>query len=148
MTTPDLHSQATALADGASKYELARRALVADHHRDTLVMPILRWLADDETGISSETMAFAVLGIERGGDLGTGHPLDPADFRCCVDLLEAVPAIRDHMAMIGELSPEWRRLVSNWSVLETLLRREIATGGGQAPRTYRMMKELIGKEAA
>lgn len=146
MTNFDLHGRAQTLADSASKYELARQVLATNHHMDALVMPILAWLAQGETGISSETMAFAALGIERGGTFGTSHPHDPADLRRCVQLLEAVPALRDRMPMIAELSPVWGRLVANWGALEASLRREMAAKTGRAPLTYRMMKELIGRE--
>lgn len=148
MTHITLHQRAKTLAEHTSKYELARRVLEGDDHRNTLTQPILTWLAQGETGVSSKTMAFAVLGIEKRDAFGSSHPYDPADLRRCVKLLEAVPAMRQHMDKVAALSPAWARLVSNWAALESLLKREIAADTGKAPRTYRMMKSLIDKEAA
>lgn len=103
---------------------------------------ILEWLANGETGNSSQTIAFTVLGIKFNH---ANHPYDPADFRRCMELLDAVPELRErkHMKKVAALSDEWKGLVARWDEIEALLREELAEKTGRGPRTYEVIKSII-----
>lgn len=62
-------------------------------------LKVVGWLANGETGTSSETMAFwLAFNIEKED---SGHPYDPADFDRCLRLLEAVPELRKQLPAMG-----------------------------------------------
>lgn len=105
---------------------------------------VLAWFIYGETGISSEAMACAVSGMmpnPKGTHFGN-HPHDPDDLNRCIKFLDAVPEARDHLDKVAVLSKTWAALVGNWSELEALLREEVPTGIGRAPKTYARMKQL------
>lgn len=103
---------------------------------------ILEWFANGETGISSKAMARAIAGIkpDKERDCSGDHPRDPADFKRCVKLLEAVPEARQHMNEVAKLSDVWALLVEHWVELEELFYEEWPTG--RAPKLYERMKQL------
>lgn len=111
-----------------------------------LQQKILNWLANGETGLSSETLAFwAGFGIRKAG---VSHPHDPADFNRCLKLLKVAPALRKQLPKMSALSPEWARLVARWSDIEAMLIEEVGVDwkkGGRVPatNTYALMKEII-----
>lgn len=100
---------------------------------------ILDWLANGETGLSSETMAFTALGVHREKPR---HPLDPDDLTRCVKLLVRCPSVRDAFPQIAALSAQWAALIGEWDEIVALLLSEVPTLRGRAPRTYQRMKEL------
>jgi hypothetical protein len=102
---------------------------------------VLEWLATGETGCSSLTMAHW-LTFKRVYK-HSSHPYDPADLRRCVQLLDRAPTLRCIISRMGDLSPEWAAMVRRWTELEQLLREELPTG--RAPKTYALMKELLGR---
>lgn len=105
---------------------------------------ILAWLANGETGTSSETMAFW-LGFSLRKEDGS-HPLDPSDFNRCLQLLHLVPELRTSLDRLAGLSPEWAALAASWGEIEASFLDEAGLGwtkAQSAERTYRLMKEIL-----
>lgn len=103
---------------------------------------VLEWLANGETGVSSETMAMAACGIKRGW---SSHPYDPADFNRCLMLIKAVPEIKYHMDKIAKISATWGKLVDHWDEVEECFINEVGLdwcNGRRAPKTYNLMKQI------
>lgn len=114
--------------------------------KQKLQRKVLIWLASNRTGISSETMAYTALGLKP---YRSSHPSDPADLGRCMNLLDQIPAIREHFDEIAALSPEWGRLIASWGEITGLLEDERRSNGQFAHATYKRMKQLInGKQAA
>lgn len=100
------------------------------YHRATL-----QWLASDDVGAASRTMAFwLAFGIipERHD-----YPFDIADLARCMRLLRAVPILRARLHRMSGLNPIWARLVANWRQLERLYWKEQPTG--KCPRTWGLL---------
>ena len=113
-------------------------------------LAILDWMMTGEVGASSKAMAGCLAGMPCGND----YPLDPDDLRRCVLFLDAVPAARQHMDELKELSAIWAALVENWAALEASLRAEAVEQKADireryarwsARQTYRMMEAVIKK---
>lgn len=49
------------------------------------------WLLGGDTGISSETLAAHMLGVEKAGPFGKQAPSDAADRGRCIRLLKHIP---------------------------------------------------------
>ena len=109
------------------------------------------WLAIGERGISSNAIALTTLGLHP-----TGHdawwPLDPADLRRCLLLLEEVPEAReDGLLVLAKRCPKWAALVKVWDHLSETLRSEIGEtlpSRGSAPRTYALIQEALDSSTA
>ncbi len=101
--------------------------MIAAYQRATL-----QWLAGDDVGISSRTMAFwLAFGIIPEHHC---HPLDIADLGRCMRLLRAVPKLRGRLARMSEVGPVWAQMVAEWRRMEKLYWKERHTG--KCPRTY------------
>ena len=109
-------------------------------------MSITMWLALGERGISSEAIALTTLGVHPIGH-NAWWPLDPADLRRCLLLLEEVPETReDGLLVLAKRCPKWAALVKVWVSLSETLRSEIGETlppGGSAPKTYALMQEAL-----
>lgn len=99
----------------------------------------LRWLCGGEVGLSSKAMMTHFEGLPN--DDPTFHPLDPADFRRCCLLLDAIPEYRARLDELRALSPVWDRLVDRWDEFEALLRFDTKTG--LSPELRSRMQKLI-----
>lgn len=102
---------------------------------------ILQWLATGEVGLSSETMAFASIGLKSRG----AYPLDPADLNRCLLLLRDVPEIRGFFDRIAAISNTWNRFIQRWELLENTFLEEAGLDWSKsmlAPRTYALMNEV------
>lgn len=110
---------------------------------------LVDWLARGERGISSEAIVTHCLGVDctKRHVWWSNHPLDPADLRRCLLLLDTVPEARAELHRIASVSRAWRSLYENWDELESLLREEIGEDlpfrNWSAPRTYSRMRELL-----
>ena len=104
------------------------------------------WLAVGERGASSNAIALTTLGLHPAGH-DARWPLDPADLRRCLLLLEAVPETReDGLLVLAKRCPKWAALVRIWDCLSETLRSEIGETlprRGSAPRTYALMQEAL-----
>lgn len=110
----------------------------------------VRWLANGERGISSETIFTHLTGINALRDWGGDHPHDPADLRRCRLLLDQCPALQAELPRMAGVSAVWGSLVQHWDELCALMDEEIPNWrapkrGALAPRTYARMKEIIGR---
>lgn len=107
-------------------------------------LDFVNWLANGERGLSSNTIATKLSGIDCRWD-GYGktfysHPSDPADFKRCMKLLNQVPEFRTKLHEMKEVSDVWSKLVDNWDEFERLYYEECETGS--CPKLYDRMKEI------
>ena len=93
-----------------------------------------------DTGISSETI-WSVMRNRAVRHYGT--PKDPQDLGRCLRLLDVAPGWRERLGEVAMRFPEWKPLVDNWTLLETLYRAEAPTG--YAPRCAALMRKLRGE---
>lgn len=106
---------------------------------------VLRWIANGRVGLSSKAMALTACGIACDKD----YPLDPSDLNRCLLMLDQVPEVREHFGRVAELSLVWGRLIARWSEVESCFLDEAGLNWSKsdsAPKTYRLMKEVIGDE--
>jgi len=108
---------------------------------------IINWLANGETGMSSEAIAFKMLGVEKGQSFA---PCDPSDFKRCLKLILAVPEIRPRLNEMKEVSEYWSKLIDRWDEVETCFMEEVGEwltnsfSDKRATKTYNLMEEIYG----
>ncbi len=111
-----------------------------------MITSITMWLAVGERGLSSEAIALTTLGLRPTGRRAS-WPLDPADLRRCLLLLEAVPETRENgLLVLAKRCPRWAALVKVWDRLSETLRSETGENlppRGSAPKTYALMQEAL-----
>lgn len=111
----------------------------------TFEQKIVNWLANGETGISSEAIAFMMLGIVPGRSMA---PCDPSDFKRCLKLIIEVPEIRPRLNEMKVLSKDWERLIDNWEEVERSFMEEVEEwltndfSQKRATKTYNLMKKI------
>ena len=111
---------------------------------------ILEWLSNGETGVSSNTIAFKMVGLKyKYGYIGS-HPGDPSDFKRCLKLINRIPEIRDRLSEMRDVSPEWSTLVDHWKEVENCFMSEVPgwlTGGnkGNAMLTFNLMQKIYSE---
>ena len=110
----------------------------------------LEWLAFGERGISSETILSNLTGAPIRLPSKWDHPYDPADFRRCRLLLEAVPELAGRLHQMSSVSPEWAALVRDWQGICTAMDAEVPNwrtpkNREGAPLTYKLIKAAIGR---
>lgn len=93
-------------------------------------MGLAKWLASDDTGMSSKFMAAVLGGI--GGKYA--YPHDSKDFGRCVRLLDAVPEFRERMEMLRTHGKQWGNLLDCWDKAENAYRDEDFQGCGNLVR--------------
>lgn len=104
---------------------------------------ITKWMAFGETGCSSLAIVQGTTGIPTGRQ---DTPSDPSDLRRCVQLLEAVPALRQRLHLMRSVSPGWAALVDAWDdITETLAREMRERSDGMGRETYAKMLRLRGE---
>lgn len=96
------------------------------------------WMENGETGMSSKTMWFCLMGQKVSK---INHPDDPYDFSRCWKLLECVPEWKAELDKLKPLSKAWSNLVDNWDKLNEFYEdmRKVKKGNGM----YEFMQELI-----
>lgn len=111
--------------------------------KSTLEYKIIEWMASDDTGISSKTMAFIAAGVPlRKIDYVSG-PLDAGDFGRCYRLLKRVPEIRDHFPEIARKVKSFKAIIKHWDELSALYEKEI--GSGRYIETTQRIRELLDR---
>jgi hypothetical protein len=98
------------------------------------------WLADGDTGLSSEAMASVALG---GSPSHVFAPADPSDFNRCVQFLETCidPSNRNSLILqMAHFTAQWHRIAANWFKLMELYKEE--KDQARAPQLYEFMKLL------
>ena len=108
---------------------------------------VVRWLANGERGISSNTIVQVLVGLPCVGTWGGSHPHDPDDLTRCIRLLEECPELTPLFPRMEHASKEWGVLVPAWPELSALLDSELPNWRGHewgnAPKTYGRMRELL-----
>ena len=113
---------------------------------DTTQDAVLDWLKNGEVGISSKCMAMWLAFGKRVGAAFGNHPHDPDDMDRCLKLLDRVPALRERLPKMAEVSKTWAALVERWDEIEATQLDEIGlnwTKAGSAPKTYALMQAVI-----
>ena len=101
----------------------------------------LRWLSEGKTGISSKTLCYYTMQVPQQIE-DESHPYDAADFNRCVLFLEQVPQAREEFHRIAERSPQWGKLIENWSHLEQTLAQE-KNGQLEKGETSRSIRQFL-----
>jgi hypothetical protein len=107
---------------------------------------VLTWLIGHDTGTSSRAIVawlerdWAEVAVNGFFD----YPRDPGDLGRCIRLLDIEPSYRERIGEMAQVSPQWARLVSQWSEIEALYREERPSG--HAPKCYSLMQKLIWGE--
>lgn len=111
---------------------------------------LILWLLTGETGISSETIAYALSGIKtidmeqaqdkpyRSTSFCWSVPRNPSDFRSCMFLLEYIPEWRERLPEVAERFPAWEPFVKRWDEFERLYKK------GKDVELYRRIMVLRG----
>ena len=110
---------------------------------------LILWLLLGETGVSSETIAYALSGIKPETTVladGTltrrphrwDIPHDAADFRRCLLLLEYIPEWRERLPEVAERFPAWKPIVEHWDELEYIYEN------GNNAHFYARLRKLQG----
>ena len=108
---------------------------------------ILQWLAGDDTGMSSESIAFAAGGITP--KRGYSAPHDPADLGRCLRLLDQFPewtADRWQKPLAASCF-QWAALIERWDEVKESFLGEAGLHwekSKSAPRTYDLMSKIRG----
>lgn len=104
---------------------------------------VLDWLADDDTGLSSQTIALWITGRRKIKGWGAHTPSDPADLGRCLRLIDRIPVLRERLGEMAECSEEWRHMLIYWDEIEQSMRDEVGADWSKArsaPKTYDLMK--------
>jgi hypothetical protein len=83
----------------------------------------IEWLITGDTGVSSETFAYVMLGVPAAQIIQQrcrSYPHDSSDFARCCKLLEAVPSWRKRIGEMTKMGKVWSWIADNWSKLEEL----------------------------
>jgi len=112
----------------------------------TLEALISAWLLNGEPGLSSKSMARALLGLP---DARPEIPADCWDFRRCALLeISLGPFLdADGWRRIAAISPQWAALVAAWQTLRNLMEDEMPGwrafhGGTWSPKLNDMLKSV------
>mgnify|MGYP001264867867 CR=1 FL=1 len=112
-----------------------------------LAMKVLQWQATGDIGVSSATMASIALGMKESFyGRRFDAPYDPSDMLRCMQLLEAIPEIREHFPAIANNVPAFKGIIEHWDSLVDSMNRECVGDNWRAPDSYRMIKTLRGDE--
>ena len=104
-------------------------------------MGLARWLASDDTGMSSKYLAGVLAGGVSAPISEFAYPHDPSDFGRCYRMLRACPELRAKIAVMGTMKNPWPQLYAAWSELEQLYEAE--SPSGTAPKLYARMQQII-----
>lgn len=119
---------------------------------DTVTLPLDNfngWLAHGERGISSEAIVSQLTGVPISQwRTSSDYPHDPADFRRCQLLLNAVPMARLMFPQMRSRSPQWARLVDAWDEIHVAIEADVPGylarhTDGNATLGYRLMRRTI-----
>lgn len=106
---------------------------------------VLNWFATGRTGLSSKCLAVTLLNGGPFLSVPNHHPGDPADFERCLNLLHAVPELREKMHIMKIVSKNWSALIDQWSEVETTFKNETgypARQWNRAPKTFELMQSI------
>lgn len=88
-------------------------------------MKPIDWIIQGETGISSKTIWYVMMGgTEPNNKWFGGVPGDSSDFGRCYKLLALFPEWRARMPEVATINPEWTALVRHWDELTALYEQD------------------------
>lgn len=97
---------------------------------------ILLWLNRGRPGLSSETIAYATIGLEYQPH---SHPRDAGDFNRCLLLRAVIPETEAGLNRLSETCPHCRAIRDRWPRLEAACRQDLAT---KSRLTQAMLAEI------
>jgi hypothetical protein len=106
------------------------------------------WLATGHQGNSSQAAFLKATGFmpPDARDLHVrAHPHDADDLRRFLALVDTVPEVRDGLAKIATLSPEWERIIDSLDTLRDSFAKDQAAGSWA--RTNRLMDEILNQSS-
>jgi hypothetical protein len=106
---------------------------------------LVNWLLTGNRGASSNAMYYTMFDIPEQ-DEKMDHPWDPADFRRCLEFLDAAGLEnRYRLEKLSSLSPEWTALIARWDELTRCFTEERETNleSKTAPKTYVLMQAIF-----
>ena len=116
-----------------------------------MMMDGMTWMHGGDTGLSSEAMMCAVLGISQNTHFPNSHPIDPSDLGRCLRLIKKLPWAKGALPILAGRCPVWKRLADAWDELDVMMCGEVGIDwekGQRAPATYAAMKRLINQGKA
>ena len=96
----------------------------------------IAWIANGDTGISSQTIWSVMTGRSVRS---TGFPHDPSDFGRCYRLLKIMPSWRARLPEVSTRFPQWKEFIRAWNELTMLYEEELPTG--RCPKLYDRMQQ-------
>ena len=105
----------------------------------------LQWLANGARGVSSNTIAQHLTGVNCLRGWRGSIPWDPDDLDRCLQLLADVPALRPLLPNMATYSRQWADLVARWDEVEASHLEEVGLGwtkAHSAPKTYALMDRI------
>lgn len=106
----------------------AWRSEIGDRLEEAFSDPLDQWVRGCTTGISSLTIYSVLRDVPFSAVARSGSPdvpYDAADFKRCVQLLEAAPdRWRDRLSEVADAYPRWEPIVERWEQLERLLEED------------------------
>lgn len=105
----------------------------------------MEWLNSHDTGISSESMVYAALGLTPSRDWDA--PYDPSDLGRCLRMLEKLPWVREKAFSGSALTGHrrWKIAIAHWDEMARMMADEVGISwekGQSAPKTYEFMKKV------
>lgn len=127
-----------ALSTGLPSYEMLLNEKAINHK-------VINWLATGRTGLSSKCLAVTLINLDSNKSIANDYPRDPADFERCLNLLNAVPELRERLPLMKSVSKEWNALIGQWSKVEATFKQETGFPSQRwinAPQTYELMQSI------
>jgi len=84
-------------------------------------LEVLTWLANGDVSDASKHIALRMANIKMNGN---ATPIDPTDFKKCMDMLTACPSIRD-LSRLSYLVPYYAPYVDNWNEMVSLYETDV-----------------------
>lgn len=108
----------------------------------------LAWIAGPHVGASSKSIWCTMQGVKE--PRGASFPYDPDDFFRCRRLLQLIPEWRERMPEMAQHGPVWATMAARWDEIDALFMEETQGRwergiGASAPRTYALMRQIIGR---
>ena len=91
------------------------------------------------TGLSGQAMLAVKLGLkEHQMRYGFDHPYDPADLNRCIKTFGW-----DAPEFMRGVTPTWTAYVEHWDELVATFKSELDNPDWRAPKTYKLMEEIM-----
>ena len=111
-------------------------------HDEKTLSRAIKWLLEDDTGVSSKTILSVMTGITPDNRWNSA-PSDPADLGRCLRLLELFPEWKARMHLMSGVNERWAKAVECWDEISQNMKEEVGIDWSKsrsAPDTYKLMK--------